>query len=99
MRDFCVRDVSTRNENLSLFSCHVSLSLDKIFFFLLAAVEKKDRPASSKRGQKDQNQKRTSFCDECKSHPRLKFLLSFSLSSYAFEAHEEDGVTLTSGLL
>ena len=32
-----------------------------------------------------------------KSSSRLKFLLSFSLSSYAFEAHEEDRVTLTSG--
>jgi hypothetical protein len=60
MRDFCVRDVSTRNENLSLFSCHVSLSRQN-FFFLLAAVEKKDRPASSKRGQKDQNQKEPPF--------------------------------------
>jgi hypothetical protein len=50
-----------RETKISLFLAATSLSLDKIFFFLLAAVEKKDRPASSKRGQKDQNQKEPPF--------------------------------------
>jgi len=54
-----------RETKISLFFLLPRLSLStKFFLFLLLAVEKKDRPASSKRGQKDQNQKEPPFVNE-----------------------------------
>jgi len=53
-----------RETKISLFFLLPRLSLSTKFFLFLLAVEKKDRPASSKRGQKDQNQKEPPFVNE-----------------------------------
>jgi len=76
MRVLFVRDVSTRNENLSLFSAatSLSLSLTKFFFFLLAAVEKKDRPANRR--------KRTKIKKEPLSFVSEKVILAFEIFAF-----------------